>query len=53
MPRRNLYIVLGIPPGASAAMIRSAYRTLAKAYHPDRIDGLTLPDPNLGIQNVP
>ena len=37
MPRRNLYIVLGIPPSASAAMIRSAYRTLAKAYHPDRI----------------
>ena len=37
MARRNLYIVLGIPPGASAAMIRSAYRTLAKEYHPDRI----------------
>jgi DnaJ-class molecular chaperone len=37
MPRRNLYVVLGIPPGASAAVIRSAYRTLAKAYHPDRI----------------
>ena len=37
MGRRNLYIVLGIPPGASAAMIRSAYRTLAKEYHPDRI----------------
>jgi DnaJ-class molecular chaperone len=37
MPRRNLYIVLGVPPGASAERIRSAYRTLAKAYHPDRI----------------
>lgn len=37
MPRRNLYVVLGIPPGASAALIRSAYRTLAKAYHPDRV----------------
>ena len=37
MPRRNLYVVLGIPPDASAEVIRSAYRTLAKAYHPDRV----------------
>lgn len=37
MNRRNLYIVLGLLPGASTAMIRSAYRSLAKAYHPDRI----------------
>lgn len=37
MPPRNLYIVLGIPPGASTNTIRSAYRTLAKAYHPDRV----------------
>ena len=37
MPRRNLYIVLGIPPDASPEVIRSAYRSLAKAYHPDRV----------------
>lgn len=37
MPRQNLYIVLGIPPSASADKIRSAYRALAKTYHPDRI----------------
>ncbi len=37
MPRRNLYVVLGIPLDASPEVIRSAYRTLAKAYHPDRV----------------
>ena len=37
MPRRNLYFVLGIPPDASPEAIRSAYRSLAKAYHPDRV----------------
>jgi molecular chaperone DnaJ len=37
MPRRNLYIVLGIPPDATRDMIRSAYRTLAKAHHPDLV----------------
>lgn len=36
MPR-NLYVVLGIPSDASADMIRSAYRALAKAYHPDSV----------------
>ena len=36
MPR-NLYVVLGIPTDASADMIRSAYRALAKANHPDRV----------------
>jgi molecular chaperone DnaJ len=36
MPRRNLYIVLGIPQDASAQTIRSAYRRLAKQFHPDR-----------------
>lgn len=37
VPRRNLYLVLGIPPDASPEVIRSAYRTLAKASHPDRV----------------
>ena len=29
------YRVLGLTPGASANEIRSAYRRLAKQYHPD------------------
>ena len=37
MPRRNLYVVLGIAPDASPEVIRAAYRTLAKKYHPDRV----------------
>lgn len=30
------YTVLGVTPGASLAEVRAAYRTLVKAYHPDR-----------------
>jgi hypothetical protein len=37
MPVRNLYLVLGIPPDATPEMIRSAYRTLVKQVHPDRV----------------
>jgi DnaJ-class molecular chaperone len=37
MPIRNLYVVLGIPPDATPDMIRSAYRTRVKEYHPDRV----------------
>lgn len=33
---RNPYSVLGVPPAASDADIRAAFRTLAKKYHPDR-----------------
>jgi hypothetical protein len=33
---RNFYVVLGVPLRASSEHIRSAYRTLAKHYHPDR-----------------
>lgn len=33
---RNPYVVLGISPTASDAEVRSAFRKLAKKYHPDR-----------------
>src|SRR5690348_9341595 len=32
----SLYSVLGIPRDADEQMIRSAYRILARRYHPDR-----------------
>jgi len=32
----NFYAVLGIPRDADEEMIRSAYRILARRYHPDR-----------------
>jgi molecular chaperone DnaJ len=34
--RRDYYDVLGIERGASADQVKSAYRRLAKEYHPDR-----------------
>ena len=35
----NFYTVLGIPRDADNDMIRSAYRALARRYHPDRGSG--------------
>jgi len=32
----NAYKILGLQPGASKKEIRTAYRTLAKKYHPDK-----------------
>ena len=37
MPK-NYYIILGIPASSSQDEIKSAYRRLAKEYHPDRYD---------------
>jgi len=35
MPERTHYEVLGVAAGATAEQIRRAYRTAAKAHHPD------------------
>jgi curved DNA-binding protein CbpA len=42
-PRADPYRVLGLVPGASAGEIRSAYRRLAKIYHPDKAGDRSLP----------
>jgi len=36
---RNPYVVLGLSPAASDSEIRTAFRTLAKKFHPDRNPG--------------
>ena len=36
---RDPYRVLGVPPGASPAVVVAAYRRLSKLHHPDRNDG--------------
>jgi hypothetical protein len=35
MPTRTPFDVLGVPPHADLAVIRAAYRALAREYHPD------------------
>ena len=35
-PSDDPYVMLGLAPGASTGEVRAAYRTLVKAYHPDR-----------------
>lgn len=35
-PPDDPYVMLGLSPGASVEEVRIAYRTLVKAYHPDR-----------------
>jgi len=35
-PPDDPYVMLGLAPGASPDEVRTAYRTLVKAYHPDR-----------------
>ena len=36
---KSYFAVLGVPSNASAAEIRSAYRRLAKEFHPDHFEG--------------
>ena len=39
MSKRDYYEVLGLARGASEQDIKSAFRRLAKEYHPDRNQG--------------
>ena len=34
---KNFYVILGVPREATGDIVRTAYRSLAKQYHPDRV----------------
>src|SRR3954466_15831745 len=42
-PEVDPFLTLGVPPGASLNEIKSAYRRLAKQYHPDTAGERALP----------
>ncbi|MCB1515488.1 MAG: J domain-containing protein [Hyphomicrobiaceae bacterium] len=43
MESDNPYAVLGVPPDTSHNKVRAAYARLAKLYHPDQFNSVTLP----------
>ena len=43
MESDNPYLVLGVQNGVSQDKVRSAYARLAKLYHPDQFNSVTLP----------
>jgi curved DNA-binding protein CbpA len=44
MENDNPFVVLGVPADADHETVRSAYARLAKQYHPDQFNAVTLPD---------